>query len=72
MRKNMIVMIMMLDRRQKVHSCYKDISILKMSQSTKKSYYVLLPAVVVTLLPNYDTQGKKLMWRLNFAVFESH
>ena len=35
----MIVMIMMLDRRQKVHSSYLDTSISKMSQSTKKSYY---------------------------------
>ena len=80
MRKNMIVMIMMLDGRQMVHSIYKGINILNMSKKHKKILLLLpavvqilsKPTVVVTLLPSYDTQGKKLMWSLNFAVFESH
>ena len=38
MRKNMIVMIMMLDGRQMVHSIYKGINILNMSKKHKKSY----------------------------------
>ena len=45
MRKNMIVMIMMLDGRQMGHSIYKGINILNMSKKHKK-ILLLLPAVV--------------------------